>query len=75
MAKQPTKQRPVVGDQRTWARPRRLWAIVDDQPDADSAIKHSIREIQKYNVPPNARGRLMAQRRDRNLKKLTAPPH
>ena len=53
MAKQPTKQRPVVGDQRTWARPRRLWAIVDDQPDADSAIKQAIEEYSA--LPQRAR--------------------
>jgi hypothetical protein len=39
--------------------PAKFVGIVDDQPDADSAIKQAIEE---YNVALN--GRLMAQRRD-----------
>jgi hypothetical protein len=61
MAKQPTKQQT-----HSWAiyvlrgTPAKFVGIVYDQADADSAIKQAIEE---YNVPPNERGRLMAQRR------------
>jgi hypothetical protein len=60
MAKQPTKQHL-----HSWAvyhiegTPAKLIGIVYDQPDADAAIKQAIKE---YNVPPNERGRLIAQR-------------
>jgi hypothetical protein len=40
--------------------PAQLVGIVDNQPDEESAIKASIEE---YDVLPNQRGRLMAQRR------------
>ena len=64
MAKKPTKPQS-----HSWAvyHPKGTSAklvgigIVHDQPDADSAIKAAIIE---YNVPPNERGRLIAQRRD-----------
>jgi hypothetical protein len=35
--------------------------LIHDQPDGDSAVKAAIAE---YNILPNERGRLMAQRRD-----------
>jgi hypothetical protein len=62
MAKRPTKP-----DLHSWAiyylkgTPAKLVGIVWNQPDAESAIKAAIEE---YKVPPNQRGRLIAQRRD-----------
>jgi hypothetical protein len=62
MAKPPTKQQI-----HSWAiyvlrgTPAKFVGIVNDQPDADSAIKQAIVE---YDVPPNERGRLMGRRRD-----------
>ena len=66
MAMRSTKQQPKL---HSWAvyyiktTPAKFVGvgIVHDQPDADSAIKAAIAE---YNVSPNERGRLMAQRRD-----------
>ena len=61
MSKRPTKQRI-----HSWAiyvlrgTPAKFVGTVYDQPDADSAIKQAIVE---YDVPPNERGRLIAQRR------------
>jgi hypothetical protein len=60
-------KRPIEQPNHSWAvyhlkgTPARLVGIVDNQPDAESAIKAAIEE---YKVPPNQRGRLMAQRRD-----------
>jgi hypothetical protein len=41
--------------------PARFVGLVHNQPDEESTIKAAIEE---YEVPPNQRGRLMAQRRD-----------
>jgi hypothetical protein len=41
--------------------PAKFVGFVNDQPDAESAIRQAIKE---YDVAPNERGRLMAQRRD-----------
>jgi hypothetical protein len=63
MAKRPTKQQQAT---HSWAvyhikgTPAKLVAIVD-APDAETAIARAVAEA---NVPPNERGRLMAQRRD-----------
>jgi hypothetical protein len=63
MPKRPTKQpqkqyRAVYHIKGT---PAKLAGIVDDAPDKKTAID---RAIEQYNVPPNQRGRPIAQRRD-----------
>jgi hypothetical protein len=62
MAKSPTKP-----ETHSWAvhhlkgTPSRFVGIVHNQLDEESAIKQAIEE---FKVPPNQRGRLIAQRRD-----------
>ena len=60
MAKQPP---PSQAELHTWAiyhlKGTKFVGLIHNQPDGESAINQAIEE---YNVPPNERGRLIAQR-------------
>jgi len=60
MAKKPTKQNHSWAVYYLKGTPAKLVGMVDDQPDEAAPIKQAIKE---YDVPPNERGRPMAQRR------------
>jgi hypothetical protein len=59
MAMKPTKQTHSWAVYRLKGTPAKLVGIGDDQPDEAAAIEQAIK---KYDLPPNERGRLLAQR-------------
>jgi hypothetical protein len=59
MAKKPTKRTHSRAVCRLKGTPAKLAGIGDDQPDEAAAIEQAIKEC---DLPPNERGRLMAQR-------------
>jgi hypothetical protein len=62
-AKSPTTDRassPLLAVYHLKGTPAKLVGIVFDQPDEKSAVKQA---IEKFRIPANQRGRLIAQRR------------